>query len=255
LIFDTGPRTGPDSDAGRSVLLPVLRQQRVQQLHTVLISHWHEDHYGGLQSVLQHFPVTQLLLGGGAVAAAQQLPSPQPALAACAAGMQWQLDGVEFLVLHPDEGRYRNLNDQSCVLLIVAGDQRVLLTGDIELAAERALVRRYGAQLRADILQAPHHGSRTSSSALLLEQVRPAWLLVSAGYRNRFGHPSAEVITRAAEAEIAVRRTDYSGALWFVVGEPGGPRLEAEYRQLRRRFWRNIPPDEYGKVAAISAGG
>ncbi len=254
LVFDTGPRLGPDVDAGRSVVLPVLRQLRVERVDTVIVSHWHEDHYGGLNSVLAASqPVTRpsrLLTGSPALAEA---PGDHQ-FAGCRAGDQWQWDGVLFQILHPDNASYRGINDQSCVVMVDAGGQRILLSGDIEQAAELSLVRRYAGQLRADVLLAPHHGSNSSSSPALLASVQPQWLLVSAGYRNRFDHPGQQVLARARQAGIDVLRTDISGAVQMVLGEAQGPRIKSLYREQSRRFWHNIPSDEYGKVPTKSAG-
>jgi competence protein ComEC len=83
---------------------------------------------------------------------------------------------------------------------------------------------------------APHHGSRTSSSAEFIARVAPRWAVVAAGYRNRFGHPSPEVLERYRGAGAAVLRTDRDGAIHVVLGN-GGLRVESE-RIRRPRYWR-----------------
>jgi competence protein ComEC len=88
----------------------------------------------------------------------------------------------------------------------------VLLTGDIERAAEEVLTRTQPQNLKADVLLVPHHGSRSSSSAPFIAAVAPRWAVVTAGYRNRFGHPSAEVLERYRTAGVRVVRTDLDGA-------------------------------------------
>jgi competence protein ComEC len=110
----------------------------------------------------------------------------------------------------------------------------MLLTGDIERPAELALVS--NPQAQAEIVLAPHHGSRSSSSAEFIARVAPRWAIVAAGYRNRFGHPSAEVLERYRAAGATVLRTDRDGAI-HVVLKNGELRVEGE-RARRPRYWR-----------------
>ena len=91
----------------------------------------------------------------------------------------------------------------------------MLLTGDIERAAEDFLAR--NASLKAHVLLVPHHGSRTSSSEAFIEAVGPRWAIVPAGYRNRFGHPAREVLARYEGAKVSVLRTDLGGAVSVVL--------------------------------------
>lgn len=114
----------------------------------------------------------------------------------CEAGMTWQWDGVSFQILHPDQSGKWQGNNGSCVVLVKAGAHRLLLTGDIEGAAERALLEGRKSDLGADLVTIPHHGSLTSSGAEFVEAVSPEYALASAGYRNRYGFPKSEVVDR-----------------------------------------------------------
>lgn len=258
LVFDTGPALGPQFDTGRAVITPYLRMRDVQELDMLIISHWHQDHSGGAASLAAQFPVRQRLAGGAMAGAAAE-----PGFGRCRAGQRWRWDGVEFEILHPAANVYRGENNNACVLLITAGGQRALLTGDIEMAAEQDLLRRYSHdetpwradKLRADILQAAHHGSTSSSSPAFVQAVQPTLTVVSAGYRNRFGHPAPAVVQRLRDIGSVVCETARAGAVQIELGGAGGPRLTATHRQRHRRFWHNIPPNEYGKVATVSAGG
>jgi competence protein ComEC len=112
----------------------------------------------------------------------------------------------------------------------------MLLTGDIERTGELALVRDGAA--RAAALLVPHHGSRSSSSDAFLAAVRPRLAVASAGYRNRFGHPAADVLERYGAAGARVLRTDRDGAI--TVRLPG---LEAQRERVRRaRYWHVPAP-------------
>jgi competence protein ComEC len=121
------------------------------------------------------------------------------------------------------------------VLRIEARGGRVLLTGDIERATERELLRRAPALLAAEVLLAPHHGSGSSSAPEFVKQVAPRYAIFSAGYRNRFGHPRSSVLARYSEAGSDLLRTDSGGAIRMRL-EPEGIRIEA-HRERARRYW------------------
>ncbi len=150
---------------------------------------------------------------------------------------------MRFTVLHPAEGDYaepRKSNAMSCVLRLEAVDgASALLVGDIEAPQEAQLVASQAAALGADVLLAPHHGSRSSSSAPFLDTVRPRVVLVQAGYRNRFGHPAPEVSARYAERGLQVADSPHCGAMHWFSARPGEVRCE---RVLRPRYWRHRSP-------------
>jgi competence protein ComEC len=103
-------------------------------------------------------------------------------------------------------------NDRSLVLRLQYGTVRVLLTGDIQQATERWLLT-HRADLRADILQVPHHGSQTSTSPAFVQRVRPQVGIISLGAGNPYGHPHPRVLRVLAEQHVQVFRTDYHGAI------------------------------------------
>ncbi|WP_223851287.1 ComEC/Rec2 family competence protein [Cupriavidus pauculus] len=167
--------------------------------------------------------------------------------APCEAGMAWVWDGVHFEFLHPPATQSGNprvaSNARSCVLRVATARRSVLLTGDIGVAEERAMVRRAeeeGAPLRADILVVPHHGSGTSSGAALLRAVAPEIAVFQLGYRNRYGHPRADVWARYEARDIKRYRTDETGAITIVTR--GDAYDVTPYRQHVRRYWRDAPP-------------
>ena len=111
----------------------------------------------------------------------------------------------------------------------------MLLTGDIERDQESALVVA-GAALRSDVLVAPHHGSRTSSSAAFIDAVHPRIAVFQAGYRNRFGHPAPDVVERYRERGIAIVATAACGAWqWRADGAADG----SCERDVARRYWHH----------------
>ena len=236
LLYDTGPTWGSDSDSGERIIAPYLRAVGARNLDAMIVTHNDSDHSGGAVSVMRNAEV-------GWLASSLSPGNPLARMAAdsrrCERGQRWQWDGVEFAFLHPSREDYADAslknNNLSCVLRIASAHGSMLLTGDVERAAESLLVAREGTDLRAEVLLAPHHGSRTSSTAEFLAAVRPQWVVVPVGYRNRFGHPRADVLARYAEINARVRRTDFDGALTARLAE-GGITVYGE-REVRPRYW------------------
>jgi competence protein ComEC len=238
LLYDTGPQFGPGADSGSRVIAPYLRAAGVRRLDGLIVSHDDDDHWGGAASVLQALPVDWLLTS---------LPDfdplvvwAEPALR-CAAGQSWEWDGVRFEVLHPARASYDDPavkdNDRSCVLAIEAPGGRILLPADIERRSEEALLRGARGRLRADVLLAPHQGSRTSSLPGFVTAVGARIVVFPVGYRNRFGHPHDDVLRRYAESGARIYRTDRDGALTILIPATGAIRV-APFRALHRRYWQ-----------------
>jgi competence protein ComEC len=212
LVYDSGPRYGPESDAGHRVLVPLLRALD-EKVDTLVLSHSDIDHTGGAAAVLAMQPQAALL---SSLKDNHELQALRRSTR-CTAGQRWQWDGVDFQVLQPFAADYdaqNKPNAMSCVLRISNGQRTALLAGDLERPQELRLVDQH-ADLRADILLVPHHGSKTSSSDEFLDAVRPSVALVQAGYRNRFGHPAPPVMERYFQHGIAVVDSPHCGAaLW-----------------------------------------
>lgn len=218
LLYDAGPARGT-TDLGETVVLPTLRKLGVKQLDLLLISHAHADHAGGADAIRRGLPVLRELGGedtGGAL---------------CARGERWNWDGVEFALWHWPQGP--SSNERSCVLWVQANGERLLLAGDIEAGAERAWLASTDAP-RIDWLQAPHHGSRTSSGEALLKATAPRGVLISRGRHNGFGHPHPQVLERYRRQGVQVHDTALQGALRLRLGRHDGVIGE----RAGRRFWR-----------------
>jgi competence protein ComEC len=235
LVYDAGPAFSADANSGDRIIVPYLRAAGVHRIDTMVISHQDNDHEGGAEAVLDAVPTALLLSSVPKTHPLAAVPVPHRL---CLDGEAWDWDGVRFEILHPtvaDYARVAKSNDVSCVLKVSAAGGAVLLTGDIEAHTEAELLARHAAEVAAAVLLPPHHGSRSSSSAEFINGVSPRLTLVSAGYRNRFGHPAMEVVDRYAAAGIEMRRTDREGALTVRVARDGIV-TEAE-REVRRRYW------------------
>lgn len=223
LVYDAGPRFG-DFDLGERVVYPSIRQLGGRQLDLMLVSHADNDHAGGALALHRTFAPARVLSGEP-----DALPSALQAQA-CAQGERWEWDGVAFQTWR--WAGAGNSNQASCVLMVEANGERMLLTGDIDASAEAALLRE--ADLRADWLLAPHHGSRSSSSAAFLQAVQPAQVLISRGRHNAFGHPHPQVLERYRGAGARIHDTALEGALQVLLGDFKA----AQGLRGQARFWR-----------------
>jgi len=233
VLVDAGPEAGP-VDA-------CLDRLGVRGIALVVLSHLHADHVGGLAGALRDRAV-----GGVAVGpvrepdwalrdVAEAAAGTTAPLVALAAGHRLEWPGLVLDVLgprHPDgfvDGEDGTaVNDGSLVLRARTPAGTVLLTGDVELAAQADLLAS-GVDLRADVLKMPHHGSRYTSAAFLAA-VAPRAVLVSVGAGNRYRHPDPGLIGSLERAGAAVRRTDTAGDI-ALVGQPGEGNLQLVSRR------------------------
>lgn len=229
LVFDTGAKFSAQSDMGQSVLLPFLHGQGISKIDTLIISHGDNDHIGGAASLLTEMATDNVL-----TSAPEKLRNFAPIK--CQAGQSWRWDQVKFSILAPEQP-FESENDNSCVLKIQSKHGTILLTGDIETRAESWLVKTYGKALSADIVVAPHHGSKTSSTAGFLQATHAKYLLIPAGFRNPFGHPHKDVLARYQQIHAKWLNTADSGAItvkfnynaWDVHG----------IRETESRYWNS----------------
>ena len=225
VLYDAGP-AWPGGDAAAWTVVPAMRALGLRRLDALLISHGHMDHLGGADTVRAAYPGTPAWGGSGV---------PREGYRPCLAGLTWAWDGVRFSVLHPAGDFRGGQNEGSCVLLVQGPGGRVLLTGDIESRGEQALLNAYG-RLPADVVIAPHHGSRTSSGAALVAATRPAWAVFSTNWRNRWGFPTKEVVHRWQHAGALPLSTERHGEIVFRF-DPRGPAPPALRRQVACRAW------------------
>jgi competence protein ComEC len=231
LVYDTGPGFSEAFDTGAAVVVPFLRSQGIRSIDTLVVSHGDNDHIGGVASLLSVYATGRIL---------SSVPGKisQAAAEPCLRGQQWVWDGVEFGMLHPGSVSGRPGNNTSCVLKIRdAGGQGILLTGDIERAAEDILLREQSEALPSAVLVVPHHGSNTSSSPEFLAQVAPAVALFPAGYLNRYRFPKQAVVDRYNSRGVDWYQTGLAGAITVQLGGVAGEPEISLYREQQRRYW------------------
>lgn len=261
VVYDTGPKYSDSFNAGSGIIAPYLRNQGVSTLDGLMLSHGDADHVGGTLGLLEHYRPTHILAG-------QPLELPMPGVDYCLSGQDllgsevveqsWKRAGVEFEILYPwpgeapaglvnpldqrlNKGLNKNLNkrsdnDSSCVLLIRYRGKTILLPGDISVEVEAQLLARGVLPKSIDVLIAPHHGSRTSSSQAFVDHLSPTHVVYAAGFNHHFGHPAKTVFERYQRGGARAWVTGDSGAIIFKWDNEG--HVEAyPWRDKSRRYW------------------
>lgn len=189
-------------DAGERVVAEALWELGHRRLEFLALTHRHADHQGGALFLARHFEPGRIYVNGPSEALLGRRP------VTVARGAAWELDGVRFQVLSPDPAwplPARDENARSLVLEVRYGATSFLLLGDASVATEARL--NIGLT-RHEVVKVGHHGAANSSSEALVLATRPRIALISAGLRNRFGHPSSMVVERWSRAGALVWRTD-----------------------------------------------
>ncbi len=219
VLVDGGGRT-PDWDAGERVLIPYLAKEGIRRLAAVVLTHPHDDHAGGLVSVIQRVHVDRIFVNGDSVHSPIQSEWTNgvrkkriPVDTVRAMDILFCRCGARIVFLpqvRPD--LHEDVNDRSLVLRVFYGRRKLLLMGDAGRRVEADLIAS-GMPLESDVIKIGHHGSETSSSDRFIRAVGSATALVSVGRNNRFGHPSKRVMEDLRNNGIHVIRTDSAGAV------------------------------------------
>jgi competence protein ComEC len=229
ILVDAGPRSA-DYDAGERRVVPFFRAHGVTRLEAVVLTHPDADHIGGAAAVMRGIQVKRVIEPGVAVGkelyleVLAEVEKRGGQWIAARSGRSLRLDGIEMRFLWPDEevvASAVDANDASAISIVTFGEFSIVLPGDASAEVERELVDRHGPALRSSVLKAGHHGSATSTSAEFLRAVAPELVVISAGRRNRYGHPAPEVMARLKEAGVEIARTDLEGTVSLRVPADG----------------------------------
>lgn len=211
-------------DAGEnnkgSVVVDYLKSQEIKELYYVIGTHPHSDHIGGLDAVLNTFPVKKVIMPDITnntqtfedvldAVAKNNLSITKPVM-----GTSYSLGPATFTILAPNSSSYEDLNDYSIVIKLTFGDTSFLFAGDAGIASEKEMLAKH-LDLSADVLKIAHHGSSTSSSDSFLDAVNPTYGVISVGKNNEYGHPHSEILRALKDRDIKLYRTDVQGTIVF----------------------------------------
>ena len=221
VLIDAGdqrPGTAP-------IILEYLQQAGVTTLNYIVGTHPHADHIGSFATIINNENITvEAVLKPNQPHTTQVFDRFYTAIRAnnvrlvfAERGNTIQTGSIHLTIVAPYDGDVpnRNLNNTSVVLRLTHGMNSFLFTGDAEIPSEQRMVNS-GLDLSADIMQAGHHGSRTSSSIALVDAVNPSVIAISVGAGNKYGHPHPCVMERFEQIGALVFRTDEMGHLVFV---------------------------------------
>ncbi|MBI9089188.1 MAG: DNA internalization-related competence protein ComEC/Rec2 [Desulfobacterium sp.] len=225
LVDGGGFSRSSNFDPGEHLVAPFLRRRKILTLDAVILTHPESDHMNGFIYIMENFKVGRFIKNGD-----QGSSASYKALMAVVAKRGVRVDTVpdldrldfggtslEFLypLVSPGAGRETTeaLNNNSIVFKLIHGKTGILFPGDLLAQGEQSLVIARGERLASTILIAPHHGSSSSSSDFFLDQVAPKSVIISCGWRNRYGFPHASVVKRYRKRGCNLFRTDRSGAV------------------------------------------
>ena len=213
ILIDAGTKS-----AGQKVV-SFLKSKDVGKLDLVIATHPHEDHIGGMATVLNSFKVDRFVDSGRAHTTQtyynmlQIIDNKNIPFELAAVNKAFYFDnGLKIRVVDVDKNA-KNINDASVSVKAIFKNHSALLTGDAEAAAESRMTARGG--LKSTVFKAGHHGSNTSNGVSFLNQVKPQHTVLSYGANNSYKHPHSQVVTRLKNVGSKVYSTAQSGDITF----------------------------------------
>ncbi|MDK4350864.1 DNA internalization-related competence protein ComEC/Rec2 [Enterococcus thailandicus] len=200
-------------------LVPFLKGQGIRTIHRLILTHDDTDHVGELANLAKHFTIETIFIGKGSGKTKEvknqlnQLKKQGTIVQEIGAGQE--ITGYFGLHVLAPLSQGKGENEDSVVLLAEVNQRKFLFLGDLDQTTEEKIAKRYPL-LRADIVKLGHHGSKSSTSPLLMSQLQAKLAIISCGANNLYGHPHQEVLTSLTKQHIAYRRTDKEGMIRFL---------------------------------------
>jgi DNA internalization-related competence protein ComEC/Rec2 len=221
ILVDTG-----DNDAeSENKLKAYLDGLGIETIDYMIITHYDADHIGGADMILETYTVETVIIEEyyygketgvykdyyDALAKSKDTVTKDPNV-----GEEMTVGELHLKFLGPTE-RFDEKNNDSIVVRFDFGENSIMMTGDAETEAERALVETYSvSELDCDVLKVGHHGAKTSTIKDFLKAVSPEYALISCGEGNSYGHPKNEILDRLEDEGSKIHRTDKTGNIVLV---------------------------------------
>ncbi len=222
FLVDAG-RWQPDYNSAKYIIIPHLKEEGIDKLDAVFLSHPHADHIGGMLELIAQIPIDTIYNSGAQYdsklyqtyqqkAAQKQIP-----IVSLSSGDQISLDpAIRIFAYGPDpQNTSSNVNNRSLILELIYGETEFLFTGDAEQSQERQLIHNFPTLVDTDFLKVPHHGSKTSSSSNLLQQTTAQIGVVSLARENQFRHPHPAAVKRLRKSIPNIQFTSLDGAIRY----------------------------------------
>jgi competence protein ComEC len=226
ILIDAGKsdRKNPALNMGKKIIGPSLISKGINKLDMVIITHYDNDHVGGLPFIIDNFSVSTLIDNGRFHINKYKFPDKfEKKLKSKNISIKQSKTGTMdiekdifldfFSIFSKKETNSMSENNASVIFKLKFKSFTALFTGDLEETGEKKLVKQFKSNLQSDIYKCGHHGSKTSSSSNLLNAVRPRLSIISAGQKNRYGHPSKSVLDTLKTFNSLIISTKVNGAV------------------------------------------
>ncbi|MGB5528345.1 MAG: MBL fold metallo-hydrolase, partial [Ignavibacteriaceae bacterium] len=208
-------------DNGERVIIPLLKYLGIEKIDYGFVSHIDTDHYGGFVALVLEGIIGEIYKPNIDTSLSKDIRFEEflkenkvPVHYFSERKMDIGNSALYFLY----DDKVKNIagestNNRSGIFKLVYGETSFLFTGDVEKNVEKIYAEKYKNFLDSDVLKAGHHGSKTSSSDVFLNYITPKYSLISAGFKNKFGHPANEIIQRFQMYGSKIYRSDLQKAV------------------------------------------
>lgn len=230
ILIDGGGSPNENYDVGKSTLVPYLLDRGITKVDYMMISHFDNDHVGGLMYVLKSLKVKNILISKQFKESKEYkefielVNKKKTRIITVKQGDVIKIErDINFNILCPTPKlEFDDLNNNSIVAKMTYKSFSILFTGDIEKEAENKMLKKYNqATLKSTVLKIAHHGSKTSTIQEFINIVNPKITLIGVGKNNNFGHPNGEVLARIKNVGAKIYRTDENGEIMLRVDRNG----------------------------------
>ncbi|NFO80320.1 MBL fold metallo-hydrolase [Clostridium botulinum] len=218
LIQIDGKNILIDAGCNDNKALNYLKSQGISKLDYIIATHPHEDHIGGMTSVINNFEIGEFYAPKVTHTTrtfenmVKALQNKGLKITVPKVGDTLTIGNATMQFLAPNSATYQDMNNYSIVCKLKYGNTSYLFTGDAESLSEGEILAKQ-LDISADVLKLGHHGSHSSTSQAFLDKVNPKYAIVSCGKGNDYGHPHQETIDKLNAKNINILRTDVSGTI------------------------------------------